>query len=171
LTAADLNGWSAAAKLNLGPRIGLVVDFGGNYGRRRMVPTQYQLADSHPGNFHQHTILFGPEFRVLTGDRFDINVRVLIGAAHEGKLVLRLREPLQQPPDLLGNPLPPVTELSVGAGKPLAAAAGGSIDYRISERWSCRVVQPELVVIHVGGAASRLNLRISTGLVFRFGWF
>lgn len=37
LTAADLNGWSAAAKLNLGPRIGLVVDFGGNYGRRRMV--------------------------------------------------------------------------------------------------------------------------------------
>ena len=42
LTTASLNGWNAAVKLNLRPRVGLVADFGGNYGRQRMTATGFQ---------------------------------------------------------------------------------------------------------------------------------
>lgn len=168
LTAANLNGWSAAVKLNVRERVGLVVDVGGNYGTRRMVPTELQRVDTFPGNYRQHTVLFGPEVRVPAGERFTVNVRALIGAAYIGTLVLPLREPFVQPPPLTGEALPPLMEFTFGNEKPVTGALGGSLDYRLSDRLAWRVVQPELVVIGLGGTASRKCARISTGLVFTF---
>lgn len=169
LTAANLNGWNASVKLNVRSCIGVVVDFGGNYGERQMVPTQFQRVETKPGSFRQHSILFGPEVRVLTTDRFNVNVRAVIGAAYVDTLELPLREPFQPPPDLLGNPQPPITEFRLGWEKPLTGAVGGSIDYRISEGLYYRILQPELAVAHLGGVVNRMNLRVSTGIVFRFG--
>lgn len=169
LTAANLNGWNASAKLNLRPRIGLVADFGGNYGERRMVPTQFQPIETKPGTFRQHTILFGPEIRAFGNDRFNVNVRALIGAAYVDTLVLPLPAPIQQPPDLLGNPQPPITAFHSGDEKPVTGALGGSLDYRISERLYYRI-QPELVVVHLGSTNDK-SLRLSTGIVFTFGRF
>ncbi len=169
LTAANLNGWDASVKLNVRPRVGIVADFSGNYGERRMTPTQFQTRKTKPGGFRQHTILFGPEIRAFTNARLNVNVRALIGAAYVETLILPLREPFQPPPDLLGNPQPVVTEFRIGGGKPLTGALGGSVDFRISDRLYYRILQPEFVVINLGGVVNRLNLRVSTGIVFTFG--
>jgi hypothetical protein len=166
LTAASLNGWSAAASLNLRPRIGLVVDFGGNYGTRRMLPTPFQPVETRPGAYRQFTMLLGPEVRVFANERFSVNIRALIGGADIETLVLPLPAPIPQP-DLNGNPQPPLTEFRFGGEKPVAGALGGSLDYRISERFSWRV-QPELVVLHLGSTSFK-SLRLSTGIVFRLG--
>src|ERR1017187_9311299 len=60
-TAANLNGWNASAKLNLRPRIGLVADFGGNYGERRTVPTQFQPIGTKAGTYRSEERRVGKE--------------------------------------------------------------------------------------------------------------
>lgn len=168
LTAANLNGWNTSVKLNVRPRIGVVADFSGNYGERRMVPTQFQPRETKPGAFRQHTTLYGPEVRAFTNDRFTVNIRALIGAAYIDTLLLPLQEPFQPPP-ITGIPQPTVTEFRLGGEKPITGALGGSLDYRISDRLYYRI-QPELVVVHLG-STNDMSLRVSTGIVFRFGGF
>jgi hypothetical protein len=73
LKSAGLSGWSASVKLNVMPRVGLLADFSGYYGRREMTPYTIDLTmsgepqrvDAHPGDMRQHTFLFGPEIRLL----------------------------------------------------------------------------------------------------------
>jgi hypothetical protein len=168
LTAATLNGWDAAAKLNLRRRVGIVADFSGNYGQRRMTPTQFQPLDTNPGKYRQHTLLFGPEVRVVHRKRLNVNVRALIGAAYIDTLVLPLREPYQPPPPLVGPPQPPLTEVQLGWEKTVTGGLGGSVDYRISDHLRYRIVQPELIVLGLG-SSNRSRLRVSTGIVFTFG--
>jgi len=51
--------------------------------------------------------------------------------------------------------------------------SGGSVDYRMSDRLTYRIIQPE-VLTTVGhfypgrGAIVDANLRVSSGLIFRF---
>jgi hypothetical protein len=168
LTAANLNGWNASVKVNVRRRIGVIVDFGGNYGERRMLPTQFQPRETKPGIYRQHTVLIGPEVRAFANDRIIVNVRALIGGTSVGTLVLPLRVPFQPPPDLLGNVQPPITEFRLGGEKPVTGAFGGSVDYRISDRLLYRILQPDLVVTHLGGLNWK-HLRLSTGIVFTLG--
>jgi hypothetical protein len=133
-----------------------------------MVPTQFQPIGTKAGTYRQFTTMLGPEVRVFANDRFNVNIRALIGAANIDTLILPLPEPIQQPPDLLGNPQPPITEFRSGDEKPISSALGGSLDYRISDRLYYRI-QPELVVVDLGGVTNRKSLRLSTGIVFRFG--
>jgi hypothetical protein len=158
LTGADLNGWNAAVRWNVHPRVGLVADFGGSYGQRGL-DAAVAVA---PGSFRQHTVMFGPEVRVLGRGRLTVNVRALIGAAYRDELVLILRDPYQPPPS------PADVEFRYGPEKPVAGASGGSLDYRISPRWRYRILQPELVVISLGSTNCR-SLRASTGIVFTWG--
>lgn len=170
LAGANLNGWGAAAKVNVTPRIGLLADFGGQYGGRRV-----QLpAGSNPsiqpraGNVRQHTFLFGPEFRVLKTDRIVVSLRALAGVANRNTLVALLSQPIESTPPLIGNPGPTITQLTVNGGNGFAASFGGSVDYRINHKLSYRLIRPELLLTRFGGA-TQPDLRIATGLVFTFG--
>jgi hypothetical protein len=49
-----------------------------------------------------------------------------------------------------------------------AIAAGGGVDIPVSERFSVRVVQADYLVISSFGTR-QYNLRLSTGLIYRFG--
>ena len=79
LDRANLNGWNAAAKFNVTPRIGVVADFSGHYGDRAVrLPVESNPAlQPKPGNMRQHSFLFGPEVRLLTNRRVAVNVRAL----------------------------------------------------------------------------------------------
>ena len=96
-----------------------------------------------------------------------------MGVARTSTLVLTLREPIQRPPDLFGNPLPPITKRTFASATTFAAFFGGSIDYRITDRLSYRIVQPELFLTRSGSMATgnwnQYNFRLSTGLVFTSG--
>ncbi len=164
LTAASLNGWHAALKLNVRPRIGFVFEASGHYGEQRMAPTQFQPRETYSGDVRRHFVLLGPELRLYTKDRLTVNVRALIGAAYTNTLVLPLKEPFRPP----GGEQPLVTEFRIGESKPLAAALGGSVDYRITDSLSWRLIQPDFVVTELGSHNVKA-LRVSTGLVFTLG--
>jgi len=173
------NGWDVSAKLNVTPRIGLLADFSGHYGHWTLTPyTRWPGTDHErriepmPGDMRQRTFLFGPEVRLLRRDRLTVNVRALMGVAHTNTAVLPLREPVQWPTDLFG-PLPPLTELTFPSASKFAASFGGSLDYRITDRLSFRIIQPELLLIRSGGRGSepwnQSNLKLSSGIVFTSG--
>jgi hypothetical protein len=182
LKSASLNGWNASMKLNLTQRIGLIADFSGHYGQRGLTPFtinslttpgELMRVEAIPGDIRQHTFLLGPEVRLLKRDRLSVNVRALMGVAHTNTLVLTYREPIQRPPDLFGNPLPPITERTFPSASTFAASFGGSVDYRITDWLSYRIVQPELLLNRSGsidtGNWNQYNFRLSTGVVFTSG--
>jgi hypothetical protein len=173
LKSASLNGWNASVKLNVMPRIGLLADFSGHYGQRGLIPYtidspttpgELMRVEAAPGDMRQHTFLFGPEVRLFRRDRLTVNVRALVGVAHTNTLVLPLREPIQV---LAGYP--PITQRSFPSASTFAASFGGSVDYRITDRLSYRIVQPELLLIRSDSTGNQYNFRLSTGLVFTSG--
>jgi hypothetical protein len=172
---ANLNGWNAAAKFNVTSRIGIIADFSGDYGDRAVtVPAGSNPAlQPRPSEMRQHTFLFGPQFRLFTNKRVAVNVRALAGVAHANTLVAPLAQPIESAPPpsgewFIGVPGAPITELTAAGGNGFAASFGGSIDYRFNDRLSYRVVQPEFLLTRLGGS-SQPNLRVSTGIVLKFG--
>ncbi len=176
LKSAGLNGWNTSVKFNVMPRLGFLADFSGHYGERGRIPEtieslltpgQFQRVEAIPGSIDQHTFLFGPEVRLLRRDRLTVNVRVLMGVAHTSPLVLQLREPIRTRTGSISGPI------SFPGASAFAASFGGSIDYRITDRLSYRIVQPELLLTRSGtaftGNWSQYNFRLSTGLVFTSG--
>jgi hypothetical protein len=146
---ANLNGWNASIKLNVTQTFGLVADFSGHYeqGCAICVPLR-------PGD--QHTFLAGAEFKLLHRGRFTVNLRALAGIMRQSNLFL----------PYLG------LQFAYGGANLFAASLGGSVDYRISDRFSYRVIQPELLttVSNAGGTLLAYpNAQVSTGLVFSFG--
>ena len=168
LSAANLNGWNAAVKLNFRPRAGLIFDFSGGYGHRRMTPADFRPRETLPGAVREHTVLLGPEIRLFKINRLTANARALIGAVYVDTLNLPLKEPFRPGPPT--DPQPLVTQFTIGRAKPLAGALGGSLDYRITDRLSVRLLLPDLVVVSLGGLNLK-RLRISTGVVFTFAGF
>jgi hypothetical protein len=170
LDTANLNGWNAAAKINVTPRLGLLADFSGHYGDRGItVPVgSNPTLQPKPGHMRQHTFLFGPEACLLTKKRVAVNVRALAGVANRNTLVAPLALPIESTPPLIGNPVAPITQLSFSGGNGFAASFGGSIEYRITDRLAYRLIQPELLLTRFGGS-TQADVRISTGIVFRFG--
>jgi hypothetical protein len=160
LTPVNSNGWQAAVNLRARSWIGFVFEVAGEYGERRMFPTRFQPRATKPGAYHQTMVLLGPQIRIFTTHRVSANFRAMAGATSIGELVLPLREPFQ-PPGESGL----VTEFRLGDSKPLTGVLGGSLDYRISERISWRLFQPDLVVTNIEGR-STYHFRVSTGIVF-----
>ena len=69
--------------------------------------------------------------------------------------------------------MPPLTQRSSPKARTFAASFGGSVDYRITDRLSYRIVQPELFLTRSGSMFTdnwnQYNFRLSTGLVFTSG--
>ena len=173
---AHLNGWDASVKLDVTPGIQLVAEFGGNYGHRVLAPYTLflpipgdpnPLIQTRPGALHQHSFLFGPEIRVLHRGRLTVSARTLLGAANRNTLVLPLVTPIQLPFGPDGSSVT-FSHRTVPGGNPFAAALGGALDYRITNRLSCRIAQPEILLTNFAGATP-LNLRISSGIVYTAG--
>src|SRR5438552_2799321 len=172
LKSASLKGWNASVTLNVMPRIGLLADFSDHYGQRGLIPYtinslttpgELKRVEAAPGDMRQHTFLLGPEVRLFRRDRLTVNVRVLVGVAHTNTLLLPLREAIQRP---VGSP--PITQRSFPSASTFAASFGGSVDYRITDRLSFRIVQPELSLTRID-TGNQYNFRLSTGLVFTSG--
>jgi hypothetical protein len=151
LKSTNLNGWDASVKLNVAPRIGLVADFSGHYGQRGFTAL---TQNGGAASIRQHTYLFGPEVRLMKLDRVTVNARALLGVAHTNS-----------------TPIPRFMLLS--PNNTFATSFGGSVDYRISDRLSYRIVQPELFVVRSGNMGTnhwqQYNFRLSSGIVFSSG--
>jgi hypothetical protein len=145
-----LSGWSVALTGYAAPWFGFAADV----GQHRGTVSASILSDAVRLDVSQWNYLFGPQIRVLRTQRFAASFRVLIGAS---------RADANLTAAIAGDQTP---ALSVKKTK-LAAAVGPVFDVNITPRIAWRF-QPDLFVTTFAGEEQR-NVRISTGIVFRFG--
>jgi hypothetical protein len=137
----NLNGGSASFAYNFSDRLALVADGG-----------IYRFGGLPPGfDSTLYTYLFGPRFTFRKLRRVTPFAQVLLGGS-------RLN----------------ASSGGLSAGEnAFSMAMGGGIDWPLRRRFSIRLIQAEYLLTRfdrvTGSSATQNDVRISTGLVFRFG--
>lgn len=138
--SGTLNGWEASVEGKMLPFVGIVADFGAQYGTQQILPA-FGFGNE---SVRVESYLFGPRASVTVG-KFRPFAHALIGAAH-------------------------VNESSAGltfnSETQFADALGGGLDYHLIPRVSWRVQLDDLQTRFNGRRQD--NTRFSTGLAFRF---
>ena len=141
LTRPNLQGWEGSLEGKLVPLVGIVTDFSAHYGSQ----TFTQLTPAGPVKVdvtgHEWEVLFGPRLSVPVGKLTPFG-EFLIGLAHINS----------------GGRFPSDTSF--------ATAVGGGLDYRIFRPVALRVEGDYLRTSFF--STTQNNLRLSTGVVFRF---
>jgi len=143
LGGADLNlyGWNFSATENLNKWFGGTADFSGFYGQPSST------------NVNTHTFMFGPHFAYRKAGAITPFAQVLIGGMRASRGYL------------ISTTYP--GGLSQSATK-FAAAFGGGLDLKVHKHVAIRVIQAEYVVTPFLDLRQD-NIRLSAGVVFRFG--
>jgi outer membrane protein OmpA-like peptidoglycan-associated protein len=157
----NLNGGSTSIALNFNRYIGLVGDFGGFDDTRLRLAgpgaNPPRVADSEGTAY---TYLFGPRVSFGKANRVVPFAQALFGGVHASEITL------SGCTGSLCTPLP--------AQNAFAMTAGGGVDLRLSRHVALRVVQAEYLMTRFadlsgGSNNSQNDIRLSSGLVFRFG--
>jgi len=156
-----LNGGSTSIAFNLNRYFGLVGDFGG------FDATELELtgAGAKPSGVNNAsgtalTYLAGPRLSFRKYDRITPFAQVLFGGIHASAVTL------SGCTGVLCTPLP--------SENALALTAGGGLDFGINRRFAIRAIQAEYLMtrfadLSTGYRQTQNDLRISSGLVLRFG--
>jgi Outer membrane protein beta-barrel domain len=145
----DLNGFNVSGNITvIGKRIGLKADVSGHFGQISFAPGVSNIDQ------RQFLFLFGPQFSLRKSGKIQPFAHTLVGFEN-----LRLNN------DVIGD----ITDTG------FAFAVGGGVDIKaLSSRLSLRLVQADYVLTKfsdssASGNNTNNNLRISTGMVVRFG--
>jgi hypothetical protein len=140
---ANTNGWEASVEGKVIPFLGFVADFDSHYGSQNLTILCPAGAPcpAVTANITEHNFLFGPRVSFPAG-RFRPFVEGLFGGAH-----MNISE-------------------GVGSDYSFATALGGGLDYKIIKPLAWRF-QGDYVQTRLFGATQN-NVRLSTGIVFRF---
>ena len=147
---ANTNGWEASVEGKVIPFLGFVADFDSHYGSQNFAsPCPVVPVGSGGGDYScsfnadvtEHNFLFGPRASFSVG-KFRPFAEVLFGAAHVD------------------------ANNGVGSDTSFAAAVGGGLDCKIIRPVAWRF-QGDYVQTRFFGATQN-NIRLSTGIVFRF---
>lgn len=140
---ANTNGWESSLEGKVVPFLGFVADFDSHYGSQNFPSCGGNGTDCFPFNASvtEQNFLFGPRVSFSVG-RFRPFAEALFGAGHVN----------------VNNGL--------GSDTSFATAVGGGIDYKIIRPVAWRF-QGDYVQTRFFGATQN-NVRISTGIVFRF---
>jgi opacity protein-like surface antigen/outer membrane protein OmpA-like peptidoglycan-associated protein len=156
-----LNGGSTSLALNLNRYVGLVADVGGYDANRLQLTgtgTNQPLVVDASGTVYSY--LFGPRISFRNSTRVTPFAQALFGGVHASDVTAS---------NCAGSGCTPLTAQSA-----FAMTAGGGLDIGLSRHFSIRAVQAEYMMtrfsdINTGAGASQNDLRLSSGLVFRFG--
>ena len=150
----NLNGWEGSLEGRVFPWVGIVADFSGHYGSQT-VPSPVGtcaigvVCPPLTNTTHVQNFLFGPRVSVSVG-RFRPFGEVLFGGGH---ISVKQSSPL---PDNFIMP----------KDTSFATAVGGGLDYRIIRPIAVRFQGDYIQNRFFGGTQN--NVRLSTGVVFRF---
>jgi opacity protein-like surface antigen len=146
----SMNGGNFSAAYNVTGWLSGVADIGGYHASRPL--NCAALGCTGTGNFKGNTwtYLFGPRVTFRHFGRVTPYAQVLFGVAHTTPNVFLTNHQTD-----------------------FAMTVGGGVDYHLSHHWSIRPIQLEYLQtrfkeIDVVGGDSQNNLRLSTGVVFRF---
>ena len=155
-----LNGGSTSIAFNFNRHLGLVGDFGG------FDNSQYFLTGANPSSTVNssgsvYTYLFGPRLSFRNHSRITPFAQVLFGGIHASQVTLSS--------GCMGagcTPLP--------AENSFAMTGGGGLDIKVRRHLAIRIIQAEYMMTQfenhaTGSGASQNDMRLSSGIVFRFG--
>lgn len=138
---ANTNGWEGTLEGKVAPFLGVIVDFSGHYGSQNFPgPLCPNCPSTVNLNVTEHNVLFGPRLSVPVG-KFRPFAEAMFGVGH-------------------------VNVHSGSTDTSFATALGGGLDYRLARLVAWRF-QGDFVQTRFFGAHQN-NVRISTGIVFRF---
>jgi hypothetical protein len=140
-TTIHLNGWNGSIAGNLNDWFGVVGDFSGHYGSPSIFGIGIPLVD-----VKQHSFLFGPRLTYRGNDKVTPFGHFLVG---------------------ISNANAGAFGLSV-SDTALAAAVGGGVDINLNDTLAIRAVQADYLMTRFQDERQD-NLRLSFGVVFRFG--
>lgn len=151
----DLNSNGASGSLSFNPSapLGLVADFGYYHASPNVSSLIVGLPISTDVSVNTFSYLFGPKLAIRSHEKVTPFVQALFGGAHQKTTVK-------------------VSGISVSDSEgAFAMALGGGIDVKATTNVAIRLVQAEYVLTKfTDGDNNRQNsLRISAGVVFRFG--
>jgi len=138
---ANTNGWEGSLEGKVFPFLGIVADFDGHYGSQNFPGLCGGEACQINLNATEHNVLFGPRVSASVG-RFRPFGEVLVGVGHVS----------------LNN--------GGGSDTSFASAFGGGLDYKVVKPIALRL-QGDYVNTRFFDRTQN-NLRLSTGIVFRF---
>jgi opacity protein-like surface antigen len=145
----NVNGWNASASFNTNRWFGLVADFSGGYnGSAKITVPGFPTVVA---DVKIHTFLFGPRVTARHDGPVEPYAHVLVGAAR-------------------------VNGSIAGSGdsqSSFAMAVGGGADLKAGKSVAIRLLQADYLLTRFDGASgsriSQHNVRLSTGVVFRWG--
>jgi opacity protein-like surface antigen len=151
----SMNGWNASVTANLNRWFGVAADFGGLYGSAGFTVTVMPLPPvGFKAQGNVHTFLFGPQFSYRTA-KLTPFTHFLVGGAHLGGTE-----------DFIGYNFPGSPSHFSLSSTSFSVALGGGADYQFTRKWAWRGQADYLRTSFAN--QNQNNLRISTGLVFRW---
>lgn len=156
-----LNGGGASLAFNLNRYLGLVADFGG-FDATELRLTGAGAAPPRVADASgvAYTYLFGPRLSYRRDSRITPSFQILFGGVHASEVTLS---------GCIGSLCAPLPTQNA-----FAVTAGGVVDVRVYPHVSIRAIQAEYMMTRfrdfiAGGSKMQNDLRLSFGLVFRFG--
>jgi len=157
-----LNGGSTSLAVNFNRHLGLVADFGGfNDSQFRLIGNPSKDVDASGTVF---TYLLGPRLSFRSHERITPFVQALFGGIHASEVTLSSGSSGCSGAGC--TPLP--------AENTFAMTAGGGLDLKVRNHLAIRLIQAEYLMTNfddrnTGKSAFQNDMRLSSGLVFRFG--
>ena len=153
-----LNGGSTSLALNFNRHFGIVGDFGGFNDTRLLLTGAGPSVNDQIDKGTVFTYMGGPRLS-FRGDRVTPFVQVLAGGIHASEITI--------------SGCTAACTLLPSANA-FALTAGGGLDIRIHHRLALRLFQAEYMMtrfddLSTGSTANQNDIRLSTGLVFRYG--
>jgi hypothetical protein len=155
-----LNGGSASIAYNLNRYLGIVADFGAMTNSEvRFTGAYTSTVDVNNSNVNAFTYLFGPRFSFRKYNRITPFAQVLFGGAHANEVTLT-------------SCTSDCTLLP--SQSTFAMTAGGGLDIKVHRHFAIRIIQAEYLMTNfenltTGKSATQNDMRLSSGIVFRFG--
>jgi opacity protein-like surface antigen/outer membrane protein OmpA-like peptidoglycan-associated protein len=156
---AWLNGGSASIAFNFNRYLGIVGDFGGfNDTEIRLYGTNPSSTPDSSGTVY--TYLAGPRFSFRNNGRITPFAQALFGGVHASQVTLS---------GCTGNAC-----TLLPSEDTFALTAGGGVDIRVHRHLAIRAIQAEYLMTRfenrtTGDTAMQNDIRLSSGIVFRFG--
>ena len=143
LSRPNLQGWEGSLEGKWLPWVGIVADFSGHYGSESFTAATPNGLESVNVTGHELEVMFGPRVSIPVG-KFTPFGEILVGVAHINT----------------GGDLPNSSNTS------FATAVGGGFDYRLVRLIAWRVEGDYITTRFF--SSTQNNVRLSTGIVFRF---
>ncbi len=134
----NFNGWNASVTGNVNKTFGVTGDFSGSYKTISGVSVK------------AYTYTFGPTISLNHEGTVNPFVHALFGGAH------------------LSGSISSGGFSGSASTNAFTMAMGGGIDAKVAPRIAVRLIQADWVYFHFQGQSFSNNVRVSTGLVFRF---